>query len=84
MRISIDRSLCQGHGRCYDLAPDLFGADDEGYSALLVPDGRVAAELEDDARLAADNCPEAAVLLHQDALLQDALLQDAGTEEAAR
>ncbi|MGY1732531.1 ferredoxin [Geodermatophilus sp. SYSU D01045] len=63
MRISIDPSLCQGHGRCYDLAPDLFGADDEGYSTLLVPGGEVPAGLEGDAHLAADNCPEAAVLV---------------------
>ncbi|NEM04708.1 ferredoxin [Geodermatophilus normandii] len=74
MRISIDPSLCQGHGRCYDLAPGLFGADDEGYATLLVPDGRVPADLEDGARLAAANCPESAVLV----------LRDAVTEEAAR
>ncbi|MFC7733795.1 ferredoxin [Actinomadura keratinilytica] len=24
-----------GHGRCYDLAPDLFGEDDEGYGKVL-------------------------------------------------
>jgi ferredoxin len=74
VRISIDPSLCQGHGRCYDLAPDLVDADDEGYAALLVPDGRVPADLEDDARLAAANCPESAVLV----------LRDAVDEEVAR
>jgi ferredoxin len=72
VRISIDPSLCQGHGRCYDLAPDLFGADDEGYATLLVPDGRVPVDREDDARLAADNCPEAAVLVRRDAVAEEA------------
>ncbi|SDD56905.1 ferredoxin [Geodermatophilus telluris] len=65
MRISIDPSLCQGHGRCYDLAPDLFGEDGEGYGTVLVPGGEVPAGEEDDARLAADNCPEAAVLVYE-------------------
>ncbi len=67
MRIRIDPSLCQGHGRCYDLVPELFGADDEGYATLLVADGQVPADLEEDARLAADNCPEVAVLVFQEA-----------------
>ena len=57
-QISSDR--CQGHGRCYDLAPGLFGEDEEGYGTVLgagvVPPGQ-----EHDARLAAANCPEHAV-----------------------
>jgi ferredoxin len=66
MRVQIDPARCQGHGRCYDLAPDLFGADEDGYATVL-GDGRVPPDLEDDARLAADNCPEAAVLALQEA-----------------
>ena len=62
MRIVFDREKCQGHGRCYALAPDLFDADDEGYSVLLV-----SGELADDqlaaAQLAADNCPEYAITI---------------------
>ena len=34
MRVQIDSALCQGHGRCYDLAPDLFGDDEDGYATL--------------------------------------------------
>jgi ferredoxin len=66
MRVQIDPGLCQGHGRCYDLAPDLFGADDEGYATLLTADGQVPPDREDGARLAADNCPEAAVLVFEE------------------
>ncbi|MGR7026800.1 ferredoxin [Geodermatophilus sp. URMC 62] len=66
MRVQIDPSLCQGHGRCYDLAPDLFGADDEGYATLLTTDGQVPPGCEDAAHLAADNCPEAAVLVFEE------------------
>ncbi|HJU00019.1 MAG TPA: ferredoxin, partial [Actinomycetes bacterium] len=45
---------CQGHGRCYSLAPGLFGCDDEGY-AVLEPaaTGEIAPEDEAAARLAA-------------------------------
>lgn len=60
MRIHYDRDACQGHNRCYLLAPELFDVDDEGYAILLV-DGEVPADLEDKARLAADNCPEYAI-----------------------
>lgn len=60
MRIHFDRDACQGHNRCYLLAPELFDVDDEGYAILLV-DGEVPADLEDKARLAADNCPEYAI-----------------------
>ena len=64
MKIEIDSGRCQGHGRCYDIAPGLFGDDDEGYGQVLggglVPPGQ-----EDEARLAAANCPERAITLTQ-------------------
>jgi len=65
MRIEFDRDKCQGHNRCYMLAPDLFDVDDEGY-AILRDAGTVPAELERQAQLAADNCPEFAVTLLQE------------------
>jgi ferredoxin len=60
VRVQISSERCQGHGRCYDLAPDLFGEDDEGYGTVLA-DGAVAPAQERAARLAAANCPEHAV-----------------------
>lgn len=60
MRILLDNDKCQGHGRCYALAPELFESDEEGYSVLKV-DGDVPAGLEEKAKLAADNCPEFAI-----------------------
>jgi ferredoxin len=60
MKVQIDPERCQGHGRCYDLTPSLFGEDDEGYGTVL-GDGTVPAEQERAARLAAANCPEQAV-----------------------
>jgi ferredoxin len=60
MKVQIDPGRCQGHGRCYDLAPGLFGEDDEGYGQVL-GDGSVPPEAVRDARLAALNCPEHAI-----------------------
>jgi ferredoxin len=62
MKVQINSGLCQGHGRCYDLAPGLFGADDEGYGQVL-GDGIVPQDAEHDANLAALNCPEQAIEL---------------------
>ena len=62
MKVQINPGLCQGHGRCYDLAPSLFGDDEEGYGQVR-GDGTVPREAERDARLAALNCPERAIRL---------------------
>ena len=60
MRIVLDGDACQGHGRCYALAPDLFDSDDEGYAVVLAT-GELDAAQASAARLAADNCPEYAI-----------------------
>lgn len=60
MKIKFDRSACQGHNRCYMLAPELFDTDDEGYAILRI-EGDVPPELEEKAQLTADNCPEYAI-----------------------
>ncbi len=65
MRVEVLADRCQGHNRCYALAPDLFDVDDLGM-ATARGDGSVSAELADSARLAVANCPEYAVVLHED------------------
>ena len=62
MKIQLDTDACQGHNRCYGLAPELFDVDDYGQAILLV-EGEVPADLEDKARLAASNCPEYAITI---------------------
>jgi ferredoxin len=62
VKLQISPDLCQGHGRCYDLAPDLFGDDEEGFGQVL-GDGIVPPDKERDARLAVANCPERAIEL---------------------
>ena len=64
MKVQIDSGRCQGHGRCYDLAPGLFGEDEEGFGTVL-GDGVVPAGQEHDARLAVANCPERAVEIEE-------------------
>jgi len=60
VKVHIDPERCQGHGRCYDLAPGLFGDDEEGYGQVL-GDGVVPPDQEDAARRAVANCPERAI-----------------------
>lgn len=60
MHVKVDVDKCQGHNRCFALAPELFDVDEMG-NAHEVGDGMVPAELEDKARLAAANCPEFAI-----------------------
>lgn len=64
MRVSVDSEKCQGHNRCYAIAPDLFDVDDLGY-ATVVGDGVVPAALEEQAKLAAANCPEYAITVEE-------------------
>jgi ferredoxin len=60
LRVRVDRDRCQGHSRCFALAPELFELDQWG-NARELGDGAVTAELEAKAWLAQANCPELAV-----------------------
>lgn len=60
MKVHVDQERCQGHGRCYALAPGLFEPDELGNGAE-VGDGVVPAGQEDLARVAVANCPEEAI-----------------------
>ncbi len=64
MRVKLDTDKCQGHNRCYALAPELFDVDDYGTAVLLI-DGEIPTELEDKARLAVANCPEFAITIDE-------------------
>ncbi|CAB4617197.1 unannotated protein [freshwater metagenome] len=61
MKVAIDVDLCQGHGRCYEIAPEVFTDDDRGRGELLMVD--VPADLQDKVRQAANTCPERAITL---------------------
>jgi ferredoxin len=64
MKLSVDAAGCQGHGRCYRLAPDLLQDDEEGFvtirgQTIEVTDTALAEELE-------ATCPEGAIFLGDD------------------
>jgi ferredoxin len=65
LRVAIDSSICEGHGRCYVLSPEVFAADEEGNGEVLVSELN-SEELIVAARLAAGNCPEGAITLAED------------------
>jgi len=66
MRLVIDDDKCEGHGRCYSIAKQLFEPDEIG-NGVVLGDGVVPPELEHEARLAVENCPELAISLIDEA-----------------
>lgn len=65
MQVRVDEAVCTGHGRCYALAPDVFGSDDFGHCVVLVSAGGVPSGLEAQARVGRDNCPELAITVEE-------------------
>jgi ferredoxin len=64
VRVTIDESRCQGHGRCFSIAPELFESDELG-NGVVIGVGTVGPDQERYARLAVANCPEGAVSLEE-------------------
>lgn len=64
MRVSIDAERCQGHGRCFLIAPNLFTFDDLG-SGVVLEEGALSEETLEVARLAQLNCPEHAISIEE-------------------
>jgi len=63
VKILLDADACTGHGRCYALAPAVFGADDLGHCVLLAAEP--SAEHEAAARTAVATCPEGALTIDE-------------------
>ena len=63
MKVAIDADVCQGHGRCYEIAPDIFTDDDRGRGSVINPD--VSGGLLESARAAVNACPERAISLSE-------------------
>lgn len=61
MKIRIDRTICQGHGQCVILCPEVFDDDDEGFG--VVKDENVPAGAEADCERAEASCPERAIFI---------------------
>lgn len=63
MKLTVDGASCMGHGRCYQVAPDLLTFDDEGYVTIRDETIDVSADLLESAEEAAGTCPEQAIAL---------------------
>ncbi|WP_067662544.1 ferredoxin [Nocardia miyunensis] len=60
MKVTIDHSVCTGHGMCYANAPEVFVDDEQGYGQVA-GGGVVADRLAESARRGARSCPERAI-----------------------
>ena len=65
MRICVDPDKCEGHNRCFSLAPELFEVDEFGIASTK-NNGEVPRGMEDKADLAIANCPEFAISILED------------------
>ena len=64
MKIWVDPEKCQGHARCFGLAPELFELDDDlGHSSAI--NELVLPEKEPLAERAVANCPERAIVVER-------------------
>jgi len=63
-KVKVDSEKCQGHNRCYALAPGLFKVDEYGY-ATSKNDGVFKPEDREKVDLAIANCPEKAIYLEE-------------------
>lgn len=57
----VDPARCQGHARCWAIAPETFEIDEEGYAHVI--EGREGSGDEPNVRKAVRNCPERAILV---------------------
>jgi ferredoxin len=65
-KVHVDSEKCQGHNRCYAMAPGMFKVDEYGYAT---PQGEGLLEDEDDVELAeraVENCPERAIFITEE------------------
>ena len=62
VKVKIDPELCQGQGRCFSIAPDVFDFDDLG-NGVVIGDGTLNDDTLKLAQLAQSNCPEHAIFI---------------------
>jgi ferredoxin len=65
-KVKVDSEKCQGHNRCYAMAPGMFKVDEYGY-ATPRGDGELKTEADLElARRAVENCPERAISIEDE------------------
>ncbi|MQA16047.1 MAG: ferredoxin [Pseudonocardiaceae bacterium] len=63
MRVEVDPNICEGHGQCNAVAPEVYDLDDDGYSVVKVPEP--GPDLEEPAREGAAACPVQAITISE-------------------
>lgn len=63
MKYLVDQALCNGHGQCEALAPEVYTLDDDGFNQDVGRMVEVEPGREQAARTGARSCPEAAIRL---------------------
>jgi ferredoxin len=64
MKIKLDRTMCDGFGKCAEHAPTVFSLDEWGYASLA--DGpEISGELEPAVRRAILDCPVDAITIRK-------------------
>jgi ferredoxin len=66
-QLQVDIDLCQGHGRCYRLAPSVFRPTDGDGHAEVIPTANLSEEATaTQAERALNACPEMAITQSSD------------------
>lgn len=58
-KLKVSSERCQGHARCFVLAPETFTLDEEGYAQII--EGREHSHDKENVRKAMRSCPERAI-----------------------
>ncbi len=62
MKINVDRSKCEGYGKCVQAAPKVFKLDEKFISVVIDPKG----DTDQKILLAAKVCPTKAIILEEE------------------
>jgi len=62
MKITVDRSKCEGYGKCVEAAPKVFKLDEKFISVVIDPKG----DSDQKILLAAKICPTKAIILEEE------------------
>lgn len=62
MRVTVDRTKCEGYAKCVQAAPKVFKLDEKFISAVIDPKG----DSDQKIALAAKVCPTKAIILEEE------------------
>lgn len=62
MKIAVDRTKCEGYGKCVQAAPKVFKLDEKFISVVIDPNG----DTDQKILLAAKLCPTKAIILEEE------------------